>query len=358
MTAVIKDLDVFEIVAVPLNGAHPLKGVKRGRPLSIGEHLAHHPGPLTGDIHSPLNGLVLDINERAIIIRRDDGAIGKTPAPVNFGSLTTVELAQTFKQLGLDVPEVYPGEPFIVQTFDPEPGLSCSPALFSEHRETMLAGLEALNALYPDHPVIWASNGSCQIPEEFAQVRVDSVYPFSLPVLVKQSVNGRVAVTDGGIFRGRDLYYLGRVWRTGLPLTRMPLTLGEANYLVPIGARIIDLLTFANLRPGPQDVVIKGGFARGKSIWRLHRGLGKRDEALHLMKGACRLTSFAPCHGCGECSKACPAGLNVAKAGSAPVEQWLNGRFQKEFEGCFKCGACALACPARRPLLSLARLSS
>lgn len=358
MTSFIKDLDVFEIVVVPLNGARPHRGVKRGRPLSIGEHLACHPGPLTGDIHSPINGLVADINERAVVIRQDNEVAGKTPAPLSFHNLPATELAQAFKRLGLDIPEVYPGEPFIVQSFDPEPGLSCSPALFSEHRETMLAGLEALNALYPEHPVIWASNGRGQIPEEYPSVIVDSAYPLSLPHLVKQSANGRFALTDGGVFRGRDLYFLGRVWRTGLPLTRMPLTLGQANYFVPIGARIIDLLTFANLKPGPKDVVIKGGLARGKSIWRLSRGLGKKDEALHLIKGARGRAAVLPCRVCGECNKACPAGLNVAKAGRAPVEQWLDGRFRKEFEGCFQCGACALACPSHRPLLSLARLSS
>lgn len=357
MTPVIKDWDVFKIVAVPLEGAKTLKGVKRGRPFSIGEHLAHNPGPLNGDVHSPVNGLALEVNEKEIIIGRDDDVFGKTPAPVDFTGLTAVELAQSFKYLGLNIPEVYPGEPFIIQSFDMEPGLNCAPALFSEHRETMLAGLEALNALYPDHPVIWAVADPTPVPDGSSYEAMDTAYPLSLPKLVKYRINGRRAITDSGVFNGRDLYFLGRVWRTGLPVTRLPLTLGDANYFVPVGARIIDLLTFANLRPGPDDAVIKGGFIRGKSLFRFSRGLSKTDAAIHLIKGARRLTECLPCRGCGECSRVCPVGIDVAKAGRLPTDQWLDGRFQKKFQGCLECGVCALACPSRRPLLSLARLS-
>lgn len=354
---VIKDWDAFELLAVPLNGAAPLKSAKKGRPVSIGEHLARHPGPLKGDVHSPANGLVVEVNEREIVIRRSEEAIGKTPAPADLSGLSPVELAQALKYLGLDIPEVYPGDPFIVQAFDAEPGLSSAPALFSEQRETVLAGLEALEALYPEHPVVWAVTDPSTVPENAAYKQLDAPYPYSLPALVKPRIIGRRTAVLSGVFSGRDLYLIGRVWRTGLPLTRVPLTLGQANYLVPLGARIIDLLTFANLRPGPNDSVIKGGLVRGLSLSRLGRGVGKKDEALHLVKGSRRRARYFSCRSCGECSRACPAGIDVARAGRLSPEQWLDNT-SKNFEGCFQCGACALACPSRRPLLSLARLSS
>lgn len=356
MADVIKDWDAFEILAVPLEGARPLKSIKRGRPLSTGESLARHPGPLNGDVHAPVHGQVLEINEREIIIRRDDQAIGKTPAPLSLADMTAAELARAFKYLGLDIPQAAPGEPFIIQTFDAEPGLSGSAALFSERRETMLAALEALNALYPEHPLVWAVTSPGQIPEGANFKLINADYPYTLPDLVKPRITGRRAVIKSGVFSGRDLYFIGRVWRTGLPVTRLPLTLGQADYFVPVGARIIDLLTFANMRPGPDDLVLKGGLVRGFALARLGRGLGKKDSALHLIKGKKIQNNYLACRSCGECARVCPAGLDVAKVGKFSPEQWLSGKFKDFFKDCFQCGACAMVCPSHRPLLSLVRL--
>lgn len=356
MAEVIKPWDNCRQVALPLAGAKKADGVKRGALVSCGQLLARSPGLLCGDVHAPVDGEIVELSEMEILIRREPEAVGRSPRPVDLTGLTAVELAEAFKELGLDVPEVYPGEPFIIAAFNPEPGLSWASALFSEHRETMLAGLDALAALYPGHPQVWAATRAGSAPEGLEEVIVNSAYPHTHPRLVKKAVLGRPTVSVGGVFDGRDLFFLGRVWRTGLPLTTMPLSLGKANYLVPIGSKADELLSFANLTPKAGDLVVAGGLVSGRALIRLAGGLGKKDGALHLVKHKRLNQRPAPCRGCGECQRACPLKLPVPRAGRLEPSAWAKGEGADFITGCIKCGVCALACPSRRPLLSMARL--
>jgi electron transport complex protein RnfC len=188
-------------------------------------------------------------------------------------------------------------------------------------------------------------------------VRAPDGYPHSLPAVLKKRLTGCSDPDAAGVLDGRALYTLGRAWRTGLPVTKTVLTLGEAVYLAPIGARVIDLLTFANLVPGPGDVVVKNGLVRGTAVSRLEQGLDRGAAGLHLVRGAGDV-SFQPCRKCRECDRVCPAGLSVSPAAGREPSEWLAApdRFRPSLAGCLLCGACALACPSRRPLMGLARL--
>jgi ferredoxin len=252
---VIKEFAGFTTLAPRLDGAQPLRAIKRGRAVSVGELLARHPDPWRGDVHAPCSGFITEINEFEIIIERDDTAEGRPPLPRELENLSPPNLAAAFKDLGLDIFSLGGDAPLIINTLNAEPGISYSAALFSEHWETMQAGIKALSSLYPSRQIIWAS----------------AKYPASAQVL-----------------DGRDLYFWGRLWRTGLPITRMVISLGGSNYFVPVGSRVSDLLRFANLYPHADEVVVEGGLITGRSLSRLDNGLGKNAAALNLLKGAGR----------------------------------------------------------------------
>ena len=353
---VIKDWDAYEQVALPLAGAQPIKGLKTGRPVSTGELLARNINPLRGDVHASINGLIEEINEMEIVIHRNDEAVGEPPQPVDISGLAADMLAIRLKELGLDPPQLLPGDPLIVSTLEAEPGLTFSPALFSEHRETVLAGADALARLHPGRRITWAVRQAAEAPAEAKTVIVKGEFPHCLPALIKKKITGLNDPHGQGVFGGRELHLLGRVFRTGLPLTRMVLTLAGANYFVPVGARVIDLLTFANLIPNRGDAVIEGGLIRGLSLARLERGLNKSAAAIHLVRRAELDGAHQNCRACGQCARTCPIGLPVDLAAGQKPEEWLSAPPASILDGCLLCGACALACPARRPLMSLVRL--
>jgi electron transport complex protein RnfC len=356
---VVKDWAAFELAAPPLAGAVPVRGLKRGRPVSAGEILARHPQARRGDLPAPVAGFIEEVSEEAVVIRRDEAAVGEPPPLAAPADLAPPDLGRALKELGLDLFELPPGDPLIISTLDPEPGLTFSRPLLAEHRETLAAGLAALRRLFSPGRLIWAGLRPEDAPPEAGEfIRLRAGYPWTLPALVKKRVTGRLDPAGRGVLDLRGLFDLGRVFRTGRPLVRMVLSLGGANYFVPLGARPADLLAFAHLWPNPGDAVVAGGLVRGRTLARLTRGLGRAAAGLHLVRRAAAVAA-GPCRRCGGCARACPAGLPVEEffrrgphpgEGPAPPDD--------PWAGCLDCGACALACPARRPLLAWARLKT
>lgn len=358
MSVTIKAWDAFELTALPLRGAGPIKGLKRGQAVSSGELLAIQPDPARGDVHTSTNGRVEEINEIEIIIRRDEDAVGRPPEPQDLKAMSGPDLAAALKKLGLDLPPMPTNQKIILSALNPEPGLNLTPALFGEHWETIQAGLEAAGRLWPKHDFIWAVRSLDDLSVEADGAVIEDKYPFTLPAFLIKKITGQYDPNGGGVLTGRELFLLGRLWRTGRPLTISPLTLGGSNYFIPLGARVIDLLTFANLSPRPGDAIIKGGLIRGQTLSRLERGLDQSAAAIHLVREAGRASAYEPCRECGACARACPMKLPVDwPARFEPVEWLKTHESLLKLSGCLLCGACALACPSGRPLLSLTRLT-
>ena len=351
MADVVKDWAAFEVLALPLAGAEPVRGLGRGRPVSAGELLARASGPDRGHLHAPVAGFLEAVRAEEIIIRQDEAAVGEPPQPAVLGDLPPTELARALRELGLDLADPEPEAAFLVSALDPEPGLAFAKPLLAEHRETLAAGLIALRRLFPEARLVWAGVRPEGVPpgaDEFRRVRAD--YPWTLPALVGKTV-GR---SGAGTTDLRRLFDLGRLWRTGLPLRRMVLTLGGATYFVPPGARPVDLLASAHLEPRPGDAVVAGGLIQGRTLARLTRGLGRETAGLHLVRQAGVGPKAGPCRRCGDCLRACPAGLPITDYFARGPDR---GPGAEVLEDCLECGACALACPARRPLLAWARLA-
>ena len=357
MAEVVKDWAAFEVLSLPLAGAEPVRGLGRGRPVSAGELLARAVGPDRGHLQAPVAGFLEAVRAEEIIIRRDEAAVGEPPQPAVLDGLPPMELARALRELGLDLADPGPENFFIISALDPEPGLAFAKPLLAEHRETLAAGLEALRRLFPGARLIWAGLRPEDAPpgiDEFRRARAD--YPWTLPALVGKNWAGSLNISGGAAMDLRRLFDLGRLWRTGLPLRHMVLTLGGATYFVPPGARPTDLLASAHLEPRPGDAVVAGGLIRGRTLARLTRGLGRETAGLHLVRQVGAESSAGPCRRCGDCFRACPAGLPAADFFARdPEEGPAPG--SGAFEDCLECGACALACPARRPLLAWARLA-
>ncbi|MDR1920543.1 MAG: hypothetical protein LBS31_02200 [Candidatus Adiutrix sp.] len=356
MVDVIKTWDGAHVLSLSLTGAAPLRGLKKGRPVSAGEPVAVGDGPAPLVLRAALSGFISDVGPGEIIISRDDAAVGEPPSALSPAGLEGAELAQALAGFGVPVIPGGSAGPLIISAADPEPGLAWSAALFHEHRETISAGLTAVGRLCPNRPLIWAAEKPEDFPSGFQTHLIRGGYPETLPAVLKKRLTGLSDPGGRDVLGGRELFFLGRAWRTGLPLTHLPLSLGPANYFVPAGSRVIDLLSFANLQPRPGDAVVMGGLVRGTTVSRLTRGLGFLAGGLNLVRAASFDRPPSPCRACRACARACPAGLAVDLPAALSAAQWLKPGAGKNFGDCLFCGACALACPARRPLISMVRL--
>ncbi len=358
MARVLKSWDGFQLLALPLKGARLAAGLKKGRAVSAGQALASPPSRPW--LHAPVSGFIRELSERELIIERDDRASGLSPEPRPLSSLEPEQLRRALMEMGFQAPALKAGDTVIVNTLDEEPGLNCASALFSEQRETLAAGLDLLRRLAPDLKFIWALSGSSHsLLAEGSRLDLgpQPPYPLALPPLLRRAVSGRwdapLTVLDG-----RQLYSLGRLWRGGLPLTQLVLSLGSSTYLVPLGSRVKDLLALAHLSPQPGDRIIVGGLVRGISLLRLEQGLGPEAAAVHLRRAQPGEAAFDSCRRCRRCRRACPLNLPVDRAASLEPASWPSLDLRPIYRSCLLCGACALACPSRRPLLGLARLNA
>ncbi len=358
----LKELNTFTKLVISWGGSQAVRGLKRGKAVSAGELLARHPSPDKGDLSAAAAGFIEEVNEWGIVLKCDPGAIGETPQPRPLKSLEGISLAQTLKELGFSFPLLDLKIAPIISLLSPEPGLDYHGTLLAEHKETLGAGLNLLGQLYSDRQMVLVGglvNPFPQVP----LVNISPAYPWALPELIRQKIDGKNSwpksekLQNHGVFTLRDLFFLGRTARTGLPQTKTILTLGQADYLAPIGAPLIELLRFANLAPGPGEAVVAGGLVRGLTLARLEQGLTWETEALHLRKKIPIEPKIRPCYDCKECQSHCPLELPVARLAALEPDLWLRHGALDSLKECLACGLCALVCPAKRPLLSLARLA-
>ncbi|MDR2934422.1 MAG: hypothetical protein LBV70_00850 [Candidatus Adiutrix sp.] len=164
MAEVVKDWEAFEILALPLAGAEPVRGLGRGRPVSAGELLARSPDPARGDLRAPAAGFLEAVRAEEIIIRGDEAAVGEPPRPAELEGLGPADLGRALKELGLDLADPLPGEPLVISALDPEPGLCFARPLLAEHRETLAAGLATLRRLHPGLRLVWAGLSPGEAP--------------------------------------------------------------------------------------------------------------------------------------------------------------------------------------------------
>ncbi|MDR1298197.1 MAG: hypothetical protein LBO05_12705 [Deltaproteobacteria bacterium] len=340
----------------------PAPGLKPGRGVSRGQLLAVSRGRRTGDLRAPFSGTVAALAPGRVDLVYEEGRSGVPPEPVDLSGLSSRELAPALKSLGVDLPAPPPpGETVIVSALTPEPGLDAGPALWLDQRPALERGLALLRRLWPDREFLQI------LPPKFEPLKLEppgggvvfsrDVFPLSLPSLLRRKTLGLALPDARGVVSPQSLWALGAAARSGLPLTLAPVTIQGFHYLAPPGLKLENVLADVNLLPLPGDSVVLGGLVTGRPTARLGRGLGAADLALWLVRRQNVRGKPGPCRRCGLCRLACPMGLPMDRAASAPPGEWFlhMGAISGLLAGCAGCGACALACPAGLPLLLLAR---
>jgi electron transport complex protein RnfC len=124
------------------------------------------------------------------------------------------------------------------------------------------------------------------------------------------------------------------------------------SLLVPIGARVADVLPAATFSPAPADLlagaVLRDERAAGDDV------IGPGELLLHLLPPAGPVEA-EPCVRSGWCYDVCP--VLAHPAGLLEAAQRRDEDLAERFglEACVECGLCSQVCPSRLPLLQSIR---
>ncbi len=330
----------------------------KGKKLAAGEMIAEHPSRLGGACHTPFAGKVAKVNYHCLSIRCDGG--NEAVEPVNVASMGIGrELLDSLQDLGIDIAPLSRAEVLVVNGLNPEPGVSVAEQLLRDEHETLEEGLKLARKLIgPLRTVLAVAEGA---PYRLAGSETRAVkpsYPNSLGALVVKAVTGMEYPENVRVMSVTDLYDLGRVVVSGLPVTDTIMTIGGGNYRVPLGTPIAHVLAHLKMAVKHDDKVVLGGPFRGEAVYSLDEGVNKGDHGLFVIPAE----SFppvedAPCINCGECVLFCPARIQVNLIARYAEHEMFEMAEKHGLYRCFECGLCAFNCIARKPLLQYIRFA-
>ncbi len=273
-------------------------------------------------------------------------------------ALAREDLKKALKAMGISTKPFAKAATLIVNGLNPDPGTGIAELLLKEFRETLEKGLSVVQELVEPSAIRMAvfDRNDRGLHGCTAKL-VAPNYPNSLNPLVIKALTGKEQATDVTVASVMELYAVGQVAETGLPLTETVLTAGGAAFRVKVGTPLAAVLEKAGVAAAPGDRVVVGGPMRGKAVRALETGVSKDDFSLTVIpQGAFPPVTDKACINCGECTLVCPSRIMPGF-----VTRYVEfGMFDKagEFhiEACMECGLCGYVCTARRPMVQLIRL--
>jgi len=344
---------------VPLEGHRPV--LAEGDQVLAGTLIAET-GDDRGDMHAPLAGIIREVDRFAMLIEvMEERRVDPQPAPMEGGDI----LRRWLRTMGIDVRPLHRAPLLIVNAVPPEPGISIHDPLLRDYRKTVELGLETARRVV-EHTrlcLVAARGNRANAFADCTVVHVPPVYPNGLPPLAARAVTGREHLPgrqpdNAAILSVSDLYFIGRVMETGRPLTQTVMTIAGQNRLVHVGTPAGFLVAEAGGIVEDGDQVILGGLMRGIPALNTDQGVSKDTIGLHVLRKAKAFVPVdAPCLGCGECERRCPARIMPGMISRCAEFKQFARAETFHIHSCIECGICGYWCKARRPLLQYIRLA-
>ena len=407
----IERLAISKQAIIPLGqnlGAPSKPIVKKGDKVKVGQLIAEAGGFISANIHSPVSGTVLKVDnvidtsgykKPGIVITVEgdewDEKIDRSDKLISEITLTSEEIIKKIQDSGivgmggatfptfvkLSVPQGKKAEYLIINGVECEPFLTSDYRLMLEKSKEILVGTQLLmKALKVEKAIIGIENNKADAIKLFKELTrsLPAIEVVTLKVqypqggekqLIKAVVNrevpsGKLPIEVGCVVQnvGTAFAVYEAVQKNKPLFERVVTVTGKAvkkpsNFLVRIGTPIQELVEAAEGMLENTSKIISGGPMMGKALTSLEVPVVKGSSGILLMKteeASRKLES--PCIRCSKCTYACPMGLEpfylarVSRIGKFDLAE------KEKVMDCIECGSCQFTCPANIPLLDYLRL--
>lgn len=154
-----------------------------------------------------------------------------------------------------------------------------------------------------------------------------------------------------------SIAFLGSYEKNGMPLVRKVISVqGSAvkepkNLMVPIGAKVSDIVEYCGGYSEPPKKIILGGPAMGRAIPDEDVPFSKDNNAIMAFKEEnIPVREEISCKNCDSCKRVCPIHLDPELLYDAFDSKDVFQLKEQGLEQCTECGRCAFVCPAAKPL--------
>jgi len=409
-----RPIEMMELPAqaiIPLSqslGAPSKAIVEKGEVVKVGQLIAKGEAFISSNIHSPVSGKVLKIDEaldqsgyrRPAIFINVDGdewmpEIDRTKDIKKEISASKEEIIKKIQESGivglggatfpshvkLMVPQGKKAEVLIINGVECEPYLTADHRLMLEHGEEMLIGIQILmKALEVKKAIIGIENNKkdafehlqklaphfegisveplkVQYPQGGEKQLIDAVYNRQVP-------SGKLPIEVGAVVHNvGTAFAVYEAVQKNKPLFERVVTITgknvkhPGNYMVRVGTSINSLIEKAGGLPEDTGKIVSGGPMMGKALNSADVPVVKGTSGVLLFKeDEAKRVEPTNCIRCAKCVTVCPMGLEpVLIAQYAEAEMWENVEAERALD-CIECGSCQYTCPAARPLLDYIRL--
>lgn len=370
--AAIQDVPAPTRVLLPIHHSHKTV-VKKKELVARGQVVAENraKGPFgVGFVHATISGAIEDVTPEYIIIgpapapkEGEEPALQESPGPVEgMESLRDEELCRLLLELGVDTGRFRPSRTLVINGLNPEPGVTVSEYLIMREKETLERGLKLLQrAIRPGSIYLVIAEGLEATLHGCHVVKTSDVYPFTIDPLVVLRATDAEHPDNVDVLSAMDLFRVGRVAETQLPLLETIVTVGETVFSVPIGTPVAALLKTAGISVGSEEPgwqLAMGGPMRGNPLYDTNVGIPATCTAITLVReGRFPPVSASPCINCGECVLICPARIQPGMLSKFVEFDMIEETRLRHIAACLECGMCSFVCPATRPMLQYMRLA-
>lgn len=407
----IEVLPVPEQVSVPIAqhiGAPSEPVVNKGDEVKVGQLIAKSTGFVSANIHSPVSGTVLKVDEildasgykrTAIIINTNgdewDESIDRSDNLVTEITATPEEIIKKVSEAGivglggatfpahvkLSVPPGKTCEVLILNGVECEPYLTADHQLMMEKGDEIMVGTQILmKALKVDKAIIGIENNKPDAIKHMSELATKypgiTIQPLKVQYpqggekqlidacIGRQIPSGKLPIEVGAVVQnvGTTLAVYEAVQKNKPLFERVVTVTGKSvtrpsNFLARIGTPLNQLIEAAGGLPEDTGKVIGGGPMMGKALSSIEVPITKGSSGILIMpKEIAKRGKTEACIRCSKCVSVCPMGLSPYLLMTVSDKAIWDRAEEEKIMDCIECGSCSFTCPANRPLLDYIRL--